>query len=165
MLIDWMKELGYEHNLIQQNPWDDRGFDFFIRSNNSPYRPSIPGTIKVLKELAAWVQYSLIHIKKSGNKSSLYLFVDSIDTFIFSFNHHSNWRESRRMPFALLNLPATWCHSSGIWLRRMSKAKGNVCCPGETRFFLLWLLLPFSTRRLSILEPQWHLEPPLLLCR
>jgi len=41
----------------------------------------------------------------------------------------------------------------------MSKANGNFCCPGDTRFFLLCLPLPFSTNRFSILEPQWHLEP------
>ena len=141
-------------------------FYFFISSNNRPYRPSIPGTIRVLKELASWVQYSIIHIKKSGNISSLSLFVASKDMFIFSLNHHSLriWSPSR-IPFARLNLTATWCQSSGIWFRRMSNAKGNFCWPGETRFFLLWLLLPFSTRRFSILEPQWHLEPPLLLCR
>ena len=28
-------------------------FYFFISSNNRPYRPSIPGTIRVLKELAS----------------------------------------------------------------------------------------------------------------
>ncbi len=44
----------------------------------------------------------------------------------------------------------------------MSKANGNFCCPGDTRFFLLCLPLPFSTNRFSILEPQWHLELPLL---
>ncbi|QNI87643.1 hypothetical protein SynROS8604_01000 [Synechococcus sp. ROS8604] len=28
-------------------------FYFFISSNNRPYRPSMPGTIRVLKELAS----------------------------------------------------------------------------------------------------------------
>ena len=45
----------------------------------------------------------------------------------------------------------------------MSKAKGNFCCPGDTRFFLLLALLLVSTSRFSILEPQWHLEPLLPL--
>ena len=66
-----------------------------------------------------------------------------------------------RMPFALLNLTAIWCHSSGIWFRRKSKAKGSCCCPGDIRLLLLLLLLLVSTNLLSILEPQWHLGAPL----
>lgn len=62
------------------------------------------------------------------------------------------------MPLAHLNLTAIYFQSSGLCLRRISKANGSCCWPGDNR---LLLLLPFSTNRFSILEPQWHLGEPL----
>ena len=95
-----------------------------------------------------------------------FIFFISTYTFIPQRNYqiHRSLSTSR-MPFALLNLTATWCQLSGIWFRRISKAKGSCCCPGDIRLLLLLLLLLVSTNLLSIHEPQWHLEGPLLWWR
>ena len=61
-----------------------------------------------------------------------------------------------RMTFESLNLTATWCHSSGIWLSQHERNR-QCCCPGDSRFLLLLRRPLASTNRFSILEPQWHL--------